>query len=110
MLQEGVGGHHQVGEEEVGVQHQAGEVEEGVQYQVGEEEVGAQHHNLLVEVEAEAAEEERQLALDHQGEVEEVEEGVEGQRQEGLMVGKQNQWLSSEYWAEQLGLGRIRPQ
>lgn len=99
VLQEGVGVHHQAGEVEVEVLHQAGEVQVEVLHQVGEVqvvdllqkqgevevEVEAQHHNHLVGAGVEVEEEEeRQSPLVHQETGGEV---VQGQRQEGWMVG-----------------------
>lgn len=105
MLQEGAGVHHQEVEVEVGVQHRVEQVEVGVQHKAEEEEVvdplqkqgeveeevEAQHHNLLVEVEVEVAEEGGQPLLDHQEVEEEVGEVGEWKRQGGWMVGKQKQ-------------------
>lgn len=88
-LQEAVGVHCQAGEVEVEVLHQVGEVQvvDLLREQGEVEEVEAQHHNHLVGVGVEVQEEERQSPLVHQEAEGEVEEVVQGQRQEGWMVG-----------------------
>lgn len=77
-------------QEQVEVRHQAGEaaqIQEGEAEEEGVVDLLQKEEEEVVVVEVE---EERQPALDHQeGEVE-VEEVVEGQRQEGWAVGKQH--------------------
>lgn len=76
-------------QEGVGVHHQAGEVEvvDLLQEQEEVEEVEAQHRNHLMGAGEEVEEEERQSPLVHQEAEGEVEAVVQGQRQEGWMVG-----------------------